>query len=148
KTYIKAFDPFWTNDQAEKFYEFLSDHEHLREYGASLKARFQKNPADLDAAVRLALYRKYRYEDPVVVMERLNQAKKSCTTDELVTITRLSLREGDGEMASRFLYTLYARNDFRNDPEMRKKILYQLFEMFCDSEGQKLAITKGDLRFY
>lgn len=150
--YQSAFDPFWSNDEAEKFYGFLNDQNRLRAYGAELKEKFRRNPADFDAGIRLALYQDHDYSygnDAVTpVVSRLEQAKKDWTTDELVTVTRLLLKANEGETASRFLYTLYLREDFKTNNEMQAKILYQLFEMFSDAEIQKLPLTKGDLSFY
>lgn len=148
--YQASFNPFWSTEEADKFYEFLSNRDRLRAYGAELKAKFKRNPADFDAGVRLALYRRHDYGDGEVasVASELEAAKKSWSADELVIITRLLLKENAGEAASRFLYTLYLRDDFKNNPEFRAKILYQLFEMFSDAENQKLPLTGGDLRFY
>lgn len=150
--YIQAFDPFWSEDEADKFYEFLSDRDRLREYGAELKTRFKSNPADFETGVKLALFQNhdYRYGNDEIapVIAQIERAKKDWTTDELVTATRLLLQENEGETASRFLYTLYLREDFRRNSELRAKILYQLFEMFSDAENRKLPLTKGDLSFY
>ncbi|HEX8637694.1 MAG TPA: hypothetical protein VF692_06515, partial [Pyrinomonadaceae bacterium] len=150
--YRTAFDPFWSDAQANKFYDFLNRQDRLRAYGAEIKAEFAKNPADFDAGVRLALYRNHDYEygnDSIApIILKLEQAKKNWTTDELIAATRLLIRANEAETASRFLYTLYVREDFRSNSELRAKILYQLFEMFSDAENQKLPVTKGDLRFY
>ncbi len=150
--YQAAFNPLWTDAEADKFYEFLSNQDRLRAYGAELKARFKRNPADFDAGVRLALYRKHDYaygnDEIAPVILKLEQAKKNWTTAELVTATRLLLKENEPDSASRFLYTLYLRDDFKTNPEMRAKILYQLFEMFSDAENRRLPLTRGDLRFY
>jgi cellulose synthase operon protein C len=150
--YIQAFNPFWSADEAEKFYEFLSEQDRLREYGAELKARFKSNPADFETGVKLALFQNhdYRYGNDEIapIIAQIERAKKVWTTDELVTATRLLLQENEGETASRFLYTLYLREDFRKNSELRAKVLYQLFEMFSDAENRKLPLTKGDLRFY
>ncbi len=150
--YQVAFDPFWSEVEADKFYEFLSEQDRLRAYGAELKAKVKNNPADFDVAIRLALYQKHGYgsgdDEIALAVSNLEAAKKNWTTAELVTATRLLLRENAGEAASRFLYTLYLRDDFKNNREMRAKILYQLFEMFSDVESQKLPLTRGDLRFF
>lgn len=152
KVYQSAFNPFWDDAKAEKFYNFLDNQDRLRVYGAEIKTRFQKNPADFDAAIRLALYRDHDFEygndSAAPIILKLEQHKKSWTTEELVTTTRILLRTNDAELASRFLYTLYVREDFKQNSELRAKILYQLFEMFSDAEARKLPITKGDLRFY
>ena len=150
--YTQAFDPFWSADEAEKFYEFLNDRDRLREYGAELKGRFKSNPADFETGVRLALFQNHDYrhgnDEITPIILQIERAKKDWTTDELVTATRLLLQQNDGETASRFLYTLYLREDFQKNPERRAKILYQLFEMFSDAENQKLPLSRGDLRFY
>ncbi|HSK71855.1 MAG TPA: tetratricopeptide repeat protein [Pyrinomonadaceae bacterium] len=152
KVYRAAFDPFWSAEEAGKFYDFLNRQDRLRAYGAELKTRFKQNPADFDAAIRLALYRDHDYsygnDDLSPIILKLEQAKKDWTIEELVTVTRLLLQANEGDLASRFLYTLYLREDFQKSGEMRAKILYQLFEMFSDAENQRLPLTKGDLRFY
>lgn len=150
--YQSAFDPFWSDEEAEKFYDFLSNQDRLREYGAELKAKFKKNPADFDTGIRLALYQNYDYsygnDDIAPVILKIERAKKDWTTDELVIATRLLLQKARGPLASRFLYTLYLREDFQKNSAQRAKILYQLFKMFSEAESQKLPLTKGDLRFY
>lgn len=152
KIYQAAFDPFWTDEQARKFYVFLSGRDQLRAYGAEIKARFGKNPADFDAGVRLALYQNNDYiggNDSVApVFLKLEKAKKDWMTGELVTAARLLLKSDEAELASRFIYTLYLREDFKQSSELRAKILYQLFELFFDAENQKLSLVKSDLRFY
>ena len=149
--YQAAFDPFWTDAEADKFYDFLDEHDRLREYGAELKAKFKSNNADFDTGIRLALYEnRYSYDEDKIspIIAKIERAKKVWTTAELVTATRFLLRENDGAAASRFLYTLYLREDFQKNSEQRAQILYQLFGMFTDAENQKLPLTKGDLRFY
>jgi hypothetical protein len=152
KVYIAAFDPFWTREESQKFYDFLGERNRLRAYGAEIKARFEKNPADFDAALRLAHYRDYDFyygnDDAAPVFARLELAKKDWTVEELLTAARFLLRKNEGDLASRFLYTLSLREDFKQKGELRAKILYQLFEIFSDAENARLTLTKGDLRFY
>ncbi len=152
KVYQAAFNPFWTETEAQKFYDFLNDQDRLRAYGAEIKVKFKKDPADFDAAIRLALYQNHDYsygnDDVTPIILKLESAKKSWTTDELVTVSSLLLQANKADLASRFLYTLYLREDFKANSPLRAKILYQLFEMFSDAENQRLPLTKGDLRFY
>ena len=152
KVYQAAFDPFWSETEAQKFYDFLNEQDHLRAYGAEIKAKFKKNPADFDAAIRLAAYQNHDYsygnDNIMPIILKLEQAKKSWTTDELVTVSRLLLQANEADLASRFLYTLYLREDFKTNSALRAKILYQLFEMFSDAENQRLPLTRSDLRFY
>jgi len=152
KVYTAAFDPFWTDFEAQKFYDFLNAQDRLRAYGAELKARFKKNPADFDAGIRLALYQNHDYSygnDAIApTILKLEKAKKNWTTEELVTVSRLLIQSGEVDLASRFLYTLYLREDFKTNSELRAKILYQLFEMFSDAENRRLPLTRGDLSFY
>ncbi len=150
--YRAAFDPFWSDEEAQNFYDFLSNQNHLRVYGAEMKNRFKKNPADFDAAVRLVDYQNHDYEydndDLAPIIAKLEAAKKSWTIDELLIATRMLLRRGDGETASRFLYTLYLREDFQKNFALRARALYQIFEMFADAEKSRLPLTRGDLHFY
>lgn len=148
EVYRLAFDPFWTDDEAEKFYSFLSDHDRLREYGGELEAKFAKATDDFQTAIRLAGYRKYCGDEITPVIVRLQRAKKIWSADELVIISRILLHAGDGDLASRFLYTLYVRDDIKTKGDLREKVLYQLFEMFSDAAFQKLPLANGDLRFY
>ena len=152
KVYQTAFDPFWTETEAQKFYDFLNDQDRLRAYGGEIKVKFKKDPADFDAAIRLALYQNHDYsygnDDVTPIILKLEQAKRSWTTDELVTVSRILLQANKADLASRFLYTLYLREDFKTNSVLRAKILYQLFEMFSDAENQRLPLTKGDLGFY
>ena len=152
KVYQAAFDPFWTETEAQKFYDFLNSQNRLRAYGAEIRTRFRANPADFDAGVRLALYQNHDYsygnDDVAPIIRRLEAGKKSWTTDELVTVSRLLLQANEADAAARFLYTLYLSENFKKNSAQRAKILYQLFEMFSDAETMRLPLTKGDLRFY
>ncbi|MGC2236889.1 MAG: tetratricopeptide repeat protein, partial [Pyrinomonadaceae bacterium] len=66
----------------------------------------------------------------------------------LTTVTRLLLQAKETGLGSRFLYTLYLREDFQKNKEARAEMLYQLFEMFSDGGNERLPVTKGDFRFY
>lgn len=152
EVYRAAFDPFWTEIETKKFYSFLSNQDRLRAYGSEIRNRFKNNPADFDAAIRLAHYQNndYEYGNDLIlpVILKLEQSKKDWKTEEIMTVTRLLFRHDEGETASRFLYTLYLREDFKKDSRLRAKILYQLFAMFSDAENQRLPLTRSDLRFY
>src|SRR6185295_9817249 len=70
------------------------------------------------------------------------------TSNELLIVARFLTRENEGDLASRFLYTLYNRGDLKEKGELRAQILYQLFELFLEAGNQRLSLTKGDLQFY
>ena len=148
KVYIAAFDPFWTKDESEKFYEFLSQNDRLRDYTLSLKTRFANNPADLDAAIRLASYRAYNGQDGAPIFAKLEKAKTSWTADKLLLVTRLLFEQQNLQLASRYLYTLYNRPEMKASGPARSRILYQLFRTFIEAQNQKLPTTKGDLDYY
>lgn len=144
--YYESFDPFWSDEQTENFYNFLSNNDRLRAYGSELKTKFRENNADYSTAVRLIHYQLYDYEAITPIILKLEKAKKEWSTGELLTIARLLLKGGNGDLASKFLYTLNVRQEFT--PEMRGKIAYQIFKIVCNAENERLAITKGDLSFY
>lgn len=146
KVYYQSFNPFWSDLQSSNFYQFLSDNDRLRAYGSELKARFRQNPADYQTAIRLIHYKQYNYDEITPTVLQLEKAKNTWTADELLTIARFLLKDGNGDLASKFLYTLHARNEFT--PEMRGKISYQIFKILCDAENERLSLTKGDLSFY
>jgi tetratricopeptide (TPR) repeat protein/cytochrome c-type biogenesis protein CcmH/NrfG len=150
--YQKAFDPFWPQDASERFYSFLSDHDRFRAYGHELVEAFRRNPADFQVAVRLIHYRNYNGEKSPRIIGQLEQARaaRSITwqPEELATIARILIAEGDGDTASRFLYTLYAQNELKPGSPLRARVLYQLFELLSDAKDERLALTRGDLTFY
>lgn len=148
KIYQASFNPFWSDEETNKFYEFLSGQDRLRAYGAELKRDFRKNPSDFPAAIRLTHYQKYDGEPITPIILQLEKYKKIWTAEELLTAARFSIGENEGDLASRFLYTLFLRDDFKTDKATRAKVLYQLFEIFSDAERQRLSLVKGDLRFY
>ena len=148
KIYQASFDPFWSDVETNKFYAFISEQNRLRAYGAELKRDFRRNPADFPAAIRLAHYQKYDAEPVAPIVLQLEKHKQNWTADELLTAARFSIGENEGDLASRFLYTLFLRDDFKREKTTRAKVLYQLFEIFSDAERQKLSLVKGDLRFY
>lgn len=146
QVYYQAFNPFWSDEQTSNFYQFLSNNDRLRAYGSELKTKFRQNPADYQTAIRLSHYQLYDYERITPIVLKLEKAKKTWLADELLIAARLLLKEGNGDLASKFLYTLNVRQEFT--PEMRGKIAYQIFKTVCNAENERLAITKGDLSFY
>lgn len=144
--YYQSFNPFWSNEQAANFYDFLSRNDRLRAYGSELKANFRQNPTDYQTAIRLIHYKQNDYDDITPIVLQLEKAKKTWASDELLTIARFLLKSGNGDLASKFLYTLHTRNEFTF--EMRGKISYQIFKILCDAENERLSLTKGDLNFY
>jgi predicted Zn-dependent protease len=144
--YYQAFDPFWSDVETENFYQFLSDNDRLRAYGSELKTKFRQNPADYQTAIRLIHYKQYDYNEITPIVLQLEKAKKDWKADELLTIARLLLKSGNGDLASKFLYTLQVRNELT--PEMRSEIAYQIFKILCDAGNEKLSLTKANLDFY
>jgi len=148
KIYQASFNPFWSDEETNKFYAFLSGQNRLRAYGAELKRDFRVKPSDFQTAIRLAHYQKYDGEPITPIVLQLEKHKANWTAEELLTAARFSIGENEGDLASRFLYTLFLRDDFKENKIERAKILYQLFEIFSDAEREKLSLVKGDLRFY
>jgi tetratricopeptide (TPR) repeat protein len=152
RIYLEAFDPFWPDEMSSQFYAFLSNHDRLRAYGHELTEAFARNPADFDVAVRLIHYRNYTGEKSPRITAQLEQARAarriSWKPEELATLARLLIADGDGDTASRFLYTLYVRNELKPGSPLRAKVLYQLFELLSDARRERLALTRGDLKFY
>jgi tetratricopeptide (TPR) repeat protein len=155
--YVRSFDPFWSDEKSERFYnEFLSERDRLRAYGRELKDALRRNPANLDAAVRLFHYRHYDYaendETASDIFTRLEQARASrgvkWTADELATISRLLIADGKVDQASRFLYTLNQQGGLRRGGELRAKVLYELFRLSFNAGTDRTPMTAGDLKFY
>ncbi|HEY0099537.1 MAG TPA: tetratricopeptide repeat protein [Pyrinomonadaceae bacterium] len=152
RVYLEAFDPFWPDGMSSRFYSFLSRRDRFRAYGHELTGAFSRNPSDFDVAVRLIHYRNYTGEKSPRITAQLEQARAarriSWKPEELATLARILIADGDGDTASRFLYTLYVRNELNPGSPLRAKVLYQLFELLADARGQRLALTRGDLKFY
>jgi cellulose synthase operon protein C len=152
RVYREAFDPFWPAEMSGRFYDFLSDHDRFRAYGHELTEAFARNPADFDVAVRLIHYRNYTGEKSARITAQLEQARAarhiSWKPEELATLARILIADGDGDTASRFLYTLYVQNELKPGSPLRAKVLYQLFELLSDAGNERLALTRGDLKFY
>jgi tetratricopeptide (TPR) repeat protein len=150
--YQKAFDPFWPQEMSQQFYSFLSNQDRFRAYGHELNEAFRRNPTDFQLAVRLIHYRNYNGEQSPHVIAQLEQAraarKISWQPEELVTIARILIADGDADTASRFLYTLYTQNELKPGSPLRAQVLYQLFELLADAGDERLALTRGDLKFY
>lgn len=152
RVYTAAFDPFWPEELSGEFYQFLSEHERLRAYGHELREAFRSRPADYDLAVRLFHFRKHAYEEAAPILLQLERARAASGVawqpSELATVARLLIREGDGDAASRFLYTLYLQGQVERGSELRARVLYQLFELLTDAGERRLALTRGELQFY
>lgn len=154
KLYHTAFEPFWSEEETNAYYSFLSDHDRLRIYGTELRTKFRNDPSSFDVAMRLYHYLTYSYysENKPDIFSQLERQwakrKIAWTSVELVTVTRLLIASGDGDTASRFLYTLYTNGELKKGNELRGKILYQLFELLSDAEDERLALTRGNLQFY
>lgn len=150
--YAKAFDPFWSTELSENFYEFLRDHDRFRAYGRELREAFRRNPADFQTAVKLLHYSKHANRDAPEVFVQLEKARAArkivWQQDELITITRLLIADGYVDAASRFLYTLYLNGEMKAGSALRAKVLYQLFELLSDASDERLSLTRGDLKFY
>ncbi len=152
QTYAAAFDPFWPDELADSFYEFLKDHDRFRAYGRELRAAFHHDPTNYDTAVRLAHFAQHAYEADPDIFVQLEKARAArgikWQPAELATVARLLLAEGYADAASRFLYTLYLQGGLQPGGELRAKVLYQLFALLSDAGSQRLALTQGDLKFY
>ncbi len=151
--YTKAFDPFWSKELSESFYDFLREHDRFRAYGHELRAELKRDPANFDVAVRLHHYAKHSYEEESPdVFTKVEEARAArginWKPEELATGARLLIADGDGHIASRFLYTLYVQGEMKPGSPLRAAILYQLFELLCDAKDERLALTRGDLKFY
>ncbi len=153
--YHQSFDVFWSDEETEKYYQFLSEQDRLRAYGRELRERFKQNQSDFAAAVRLFHYKKYNDYDAqaaTAVFIRLERARAEKNVEwqpeELLTAARLLIRAGDGDQASRFLYTLLRAGKLPETGELRRKILYQLFEILHDAGAERIALTDGSLDFY
>ncbi|MEP6922982.1 MAG: hypothetical protein ABI954_00840, partial [Pyrinomonadaceae bacterium] len=150
--YHAAFDPFWSADQSEKYYSFLSEQDRYRIYGKELKEKFKRNPADFDTALRLFHFQNYDHEASPEIFIRLEKTraerKIAWQPEELLTVSRLLIAAGEGNSASRFLYTLSTQNQLQKGSELRAKVLYQLFEILSDAGEERIALTRGDLQFY
>ena len=150
--YRAAFDPFWPSDLSDNFYSFLREHDRFRAYGTELREAFRRDPSDFDTAVRLFHFREHAYEGTAGILARLERARAERGTawepDELATAARMLIAEGDGDSAARFLYTLAARGQLGKGSPARARVLYQLFELLSDAGDERLALTRGDLRFY
>jgi len=151
--YVKAFDPFWPRETADNFYQFLSHRERLRAYGRELKAAFRRHPESYDLAVRLFHYVKREDGEAAGILIQLEKARARrgaarWQPDELATVARLLIAEGEMELASRFLYTLYAQGGLRPGSELRAAVLYQLFKLVQDARYETTALTAGDLKLY
>jgi len=152
KVYDKAFNPFWTEDESRKFYEFLRENDRYRAYESELRLKFRQNPTDFQTAIRLIHFERNEGEEIGKIVKKLEKsraAKKiSWQTDELLTVSQFLIEAGDGETASRFLYTLCTDFKLEKQTELRRKVLYQLFELLSDAGYERLALTKGNLDFY
>ncbi len=150
--YHQAFNPFWSQAQNQKYYNFLSEQERYRAYGNELREKFKRAPVDFDTAVRLFHFQNYDNEAAPEIFARLEKeraAKKiAWQPQELLTVSRLLIKAGSGDAASRFLYTLFFQNKSANGDQLHAKILYQLFEILSDAGEQRIALTRGDLKFY
>src|SRR5262245_677297 len=155
--YVRSFDPFWSDEKSERFYhEFLSERDRLRAYGRELKEALRRNPANLDAAVRLFHYRHYDYaendETASDIFTRLEQARASrgvkWAADELATISRLLIADGKVDQASRFLYTLNQQGGMRRGGELLGEVRFEVFGLSFKAGTERTPMTAGDLKFY
>jgi cellulose synthase operon protein C len=147
--YVKAFDPFWPKEIAEDFYDFLSRQDRLRAYGRELKEAFRRRPNDFNLAVRLFHYSKH-YDQTAGIFTRLEKARAASrwTPEELATAARLLVADGETELASRFLYTLYAQGGLKPGSVLRATVLYQLFKLLEEARYERTILTAGDLKLY
>ncbi len=152
KVYKDAFDPFWSDFECQKFYAFLRDNDAYRAYRSELRQNFKKNPAEFQTAIRLVHFQKNNGDNFGEIIQKLENTrtarKIAWQTEELLTISQFLIEAGDGETASRFLYTICAGFKIENKSDLRRRVLYQLFELLSNSGYERLALTKGNLDFY
>lgn len=146
--YYQSFNPFWTDEQTENFYQFLHQNNRYRLFGSELKAKFKKHSDDYQIAIRLMHYQIYDGKDIKPIALKIQRLKQNWNADELVTVARFLLMDGEGDLAGKFLYTLYVRNELDKKSESHGKILYQIFKLLFEAENERLSLTKGDLSFY
>ncbi|MEW6731520.1 MAG: hypothetical protein AB1489_09320 [Acidobacteriota bacterium] len=152
RVYVKAFDPCWREDLTNKFYSFLSDHDRYRAYGRELKQAFNRNPTDYELAIRLLHFSKHDYDFSPETFVQLEKARAArgirWQPHELAAIADILITTGYGEIATRFLYTLYLQGELKPGSELRAKVLYHMFRLLIEARYKKSALTKGDLQFY
>lgn len=157
QVYVAAFDPFWSDAQAQRFYyDFLSERERLRAYGRELKETLRRQPTNFPVAVRLFHYRHYDHDSygagATSIFVKLEQARAAqgipWRTEELALAARLLLARDEAELAARYLYTLYQQGGLPRGSELRAQVLYQLFELLIDAGDERTPLTNGDLKFY
>jgi cellulose synthase operon protein C len=152
KVYTEAFNPFWTRAESRKFYDFLQENDRFRAYESELRQKFRQNPADFQTALRLIHFRQNDYEEFSEIVQNLENTRAArriaWQPDELLTISRFLIEAGDGDRASRFLYTLCTNFKVENETGLRRRVLYQLFELLSDAGSEKLTLTRGNLDFF
>ncbi len=152
KVYTASFDPFWTEDESEKFYDFLRDNNRYLAYRLGLKQSFKKNPGDFQTAIRLIHLERNDGDEIENIVRQIEDSrtkqKIKWQAEELLTVSHFLIESGDGDTASRFLYTLCADFRLETASELRRKVLYQLFELLSDAGSERIALTRGDLKFY
>ena len=152
KVFRAEFDPFWSEDMTRNFYNFLEDQNRFRAYENELKTAFQSDPANFDTAIRLAHFRIYEGDLAAPVISRLEKSRKekniAWNPKELTIAARFLISEGENDLASRFLYTLNLQYELAPESENRAKILYQIFKMLNEADEERIALTRGNLRFY
>lgn len=150
--YKQAFDPNWSADESERFYEFLRGRDRYRAYESELRQKFRQNPDDFQTAIRLIHFAQNEGDEFGAVIRKLESERRAkkirWQPDELLTISRILIETGDGETASRFLYTLCAAFDVKSKSDLRRRVLYQLFALLTDAGDERLAFTRGNLDFY
>lgn len=152
KIYTQAFDPNWTGEESERFYSFLRERDRFRAYESELRQNFRQNPADFQTAVRLIHFAQNEGGEFAAIVRKLENERRAkkirWQPDELLTISHFLIESGDGDTASRFLYTLCTDFDVKEKSDLRRRVLYQLFELLSDAGDNRLALTRGNLDFY
>ena len=150
--YTRDFDVSWSDELTDQFYSFLSENDRFRTYGNELTGKYKANPANFDLAIRLVHFRKYdgdSAENVILWLENARAKEKiEWKAEELLTVSLFLISDGNADLASRFLYTLFLKEEAHKGGKLRAKILYQLFALLCDAQNERIALTKGDLNFY
>ncbi|MEP6903356.1 MAG: tetratricopeptide repeat protein, partial [Actinomycetota bacterium] len=152
KVYRAAFNPLWSDDEISAFISFLDKNDRLKIYETEIKQKFKKNPADFEAAIRLIHLEKDDNEEVEKICKKLQNArlqkKTKWSATELLIVSHFLINSGNGDSASRFLYTLCTDFTLEKQSDLRRKVLYQIFELLSDAGSERLALTKGDLKFF
>jgi len=152
EVYERSFRPLWPQALVKKYFELLKQTGSLRAYLERARTAVTANPTDLSGAARLFYYWQQQGNPASAgralteFRQRKDARRSAWTSEELLTLARLSESLPDYDEAARNYYALYSQAG-ANDA-MAETALGSLARLMLAAPEQPIHFGSGNLSLY